>query len=111
MNRIHEILWTIVVTIQNSKHQSVSIHKVPQNHWKYALTKANGYSKISKYHRIPENEQIDIIMNRIHAPTKGNGHFKYEQNLLNIVGGSVVTSAGPEHQSVYSKFFWSSTES
>ena len=47
--------------------------------------------KILKYHRILENEHIDPMINRVHAPTKVNNCVKYEQNLLYIVGCRVVT--------------------
>ena len=47
--------------------------------------------KISKCHRIPENEHTNPIINKVHAPTKVNGCAKYEQDPLNIVGCRVIT--------------------
>ena len=58
---------------------------------KWEAPNSSVFTKISKYHKILENEHIDPIIKRVHAHAMVNGRVKYEQNLLNVVGCRVVT--------------------
>ena len=40
--------------------------------------------KISKWQRILQSEYRDTLINRIHAPTKGNAGTKYERVQLKL---------------------------
>ena len=55
--------------------------------------------KISKCHRILQNNRGDTIIRMVHAFTKTNGCLKYDQDPLHIMLCRLIKRAGPNHWS------------